>query len=65
MAEKILPGQWRHQAQIIYRRGTGEYEDDERVGWAGGHDEAKNICKAHNEEIETIKLKLKGGNDEN
>lgn len=65
MAEKILPGQWRHQAQIIYRRGTGEYEDDEIIGWAGGHNEAEKICKAHNEEVETIKLKLKGGNDEN
>ena len=59
MAEKVKEGAWRHQAAIIYKRAGGAYADDETIGWAGGHDEASKICKAHNEEIEELLNKNK------
>ena len=63
MAEKIKTGAWRHQAAIIYKRAPGAaYEDDKRIGWAGGHDEAEKICKEHNKEVELIIKKTRDGN---
>lgn len=53
---KTPKGYWRHQAAIIYvSAGTGQTEDDERLAWAGGHEEAKKICEAHNKVVEKLK----------